>query len=345
MVQPSALPPAASSETSELTRVVGEPVAGGGTPGPGIPGDSVAAGAGGRAAEFAARADGPLPDYPAAHSMDTTWFAVDRDGHVAAFDSGEAGAVPTDAYLGEDWDEIADPLREAAAETAVIYDVDAEVHEGRGSSLVLALRPGTAASDLAKLDLFADRREVATSLGPGLAIRAEGVRYEELERALSRWHEADACLGCTSTFLDEDYPSFAHRGVYVFDHDTDNWIAGPYRRCEVPSSPIGIDHLRPALRRKVVQFDGRFAETRELQPVELWPSEAWGAGYLASDRKTIAAIPGKEAEFAKEAAEMTEVAAEVGMVVATPAGTGGSSGRVGAPRPARKPWWKRLFGG
>lgn len=33
-------------------------------------------------------------DFPAAHSMDTTWFAVDRKGHVAAFDSGEQGWVP-----------------------------------------------------------------------------------------------------------------------------------------------------------------------------------------------------------------------------------------------------------
>jgi hypothetical protein len=33
-------------------------------------------------------------DYPAAHSMDTTWFAVDRDGHVGMFFSGESGAVP-----------------------------------------------------------------------------------------------------------------------------------------------------------------------------------------------------------------------------------------------------------
>jgi hypothetical protein len=33
-------------------------------------------------------------DYPAAHSMDTSWFAVDAAGHVAVFDSGEDGAVP-----------------------------------------------------------------------------------------------------------------------------------------------------------------------------------------------------------------------------------------------------------
>jgi hypothetical protein len=33
-------------------------------------------------------------DFPAAHSMDTTWFAIDREGHVASFWSGERGAVP-----------------------------------------------------------------------------------------------------------------------------------------------------------------------------------------------------------------------------------------------------------
>jgi hypothetical protein len=32
--------------------------------------------------------------FPAAHSMDTTWFAIDADGYVGVFDSGEGGAVP-----------------------------------------------------------------------------------------------------------------------------------------------------------------------------------------------------------------------------------------------------------
>lgn len=37
---------------------------------------------------------------PAAHSMDTTWFAVDADGFVAAFETGEAGALPMNAAAG-----------------------------------------------------------------------------------------------------------------------------------------------------------------------------------------------------------------------------------------------------
>jgi hypothetical protein len=39
-------------------------------------------------------------DYPAAHSMDTEWFAVDRDGQVAFFVTGEAGSVPNGAAEG-----------------------------------------------------------------------------------------------------------------------------------------------------------------------------------------------------------------------------------------------------
>lgn len=35
-----------------------------------------------------------MKDYPSAHSMDTTWFGLDKDGHIAVFDSDEGGVVP-----------------------------------------------------------------------------------------------------------------------------------------------------------------------------------------------------------------------------------------------------------
>jgi len=35
-----------------------------------------------------------MPDYPAAHSMDSIWFAVDLDGNIAFFDTGEDGCLP-----------------------------------------------------------------------------------------------------------------------------------------------------------------------------------------------------------------------------------------------------------
>jgi hypothetical protein len=44
------------------------------------------------------------PDYPAAHSMDSVWFAVDADGHVAAFITGEDGHIPSEGNGGYGWE-------------------------------------------------------------------------------------------------------------------------------------------------------------------------------------------------------------------------------------------------
>ena len=35
-------------------------------------------------------------DYPAAHSMDTAWFAVDENGNLAEFHAGDEGSVPVE---------------------------------------------------------------------------------------------------------------------------------------------------------------------------------------------------------------------------------------------------------
>jgi hypothetical protein len=35
-----------------------------------------------------------MQDFPAAHSMDTTWFAIDADDCVGIFEPNEGGAVP-----------------------------------------------------------------------------------------------------------------------------------------------------------------------------------------------------------------------------------------------------------
>ena len=50
-------------------------------------------------------------DYPAAHSMDTTWYAVDLDGHVAVFETGENGHAPIERFEGYFLDSLAAAVR------------------------------------------------------------------------------------------------------------------------------------------------------------------------------------------------------------------------------------------
>ena len=40
-------------------------------------------------------------DYPAAHSMDTHWFAIDKDGQVGLFFTAETGYLPSRAAEAE----------------------------------------------------------------------------------------------------------------------------------------------------------------------------------------------------------------------------------------------------
>src|SRR6185295_8980906 len=96
-----------------------------------------------------------LRDYPAAHSMDTTWFAVDRDGHIAVFDSGEAGAVPRDAY---EEGATVDALLPALPASEAVYVLEGHLEAGRdnhvphghtsGTILVFLDELGAAAEDV-----------------------------------------------------------------------------------------------------------------------------------------------------------------------------------------------------
>jgi hypothetical protein len=81
-----------------------------------------------------------LPDYPAAHSMDTEWFAVDREGNVAMFDTGECGQVPVGAVtLDQDAaTRLTDLVLPARPVAPVIFDptfllaANTADHVGRG---------------------------------------------------------------------------------------------------------------------------------------------------------------------------------------------------------------------
>jgi hypothetical protein len=61
-------------------------------------------------------------DYPAAHSMDTDWFAVDRDGRVAYFNSGENGPVPESLRDDADIEGLVNHLRAGAGQPPLPED-------------------------------------------------------------------------------------------------------------------------------------------------------------------------------------------------------------------------------
>lgn len=288
----------------------------------------------------------PVPDYSAAHSMDAQWFAVDADGYVAEFHSGESGAVPKEAPLdcaGEEFVESIESSRETESPT---LDWDTTVSELRSTTKHFELKVHT----LQYRPQEPTWRKLAISLG-FLASRPLQTRvvYPSLFLLVSSWepfeddrradqcqfmettqgpgvyypsmtpekyqaiHDADWCLTCVGNPLflfDESYYSLAFRGCYYFDHNVgENLTAGPYSRLLIPKNPIHIDELSPAAIESAltIRFDNiRFADEPWIQPVEHLPCEAWGSDYLDTRKKTIRAIPGKETEYVKDFKEICE---------------------------------------
>lgn len=276
-----------------------------------------------------------MTDFPAAHSMDTTWFAIDSDGHVAVFESGESGCVPQDAYLGEDYGEITDQVHDLPS-TSAVYDL-AGWCAAAGPSHVhapsLPFIPEVIAfvHDLAPLRALLARLEAeefpATS-GAALRFRsADPTAFEEL-------HARGACLSCF--YFGDERGELAAHGVYRYEHTCDNWIAGPYARKVIPAAPIHAEAL-PALT-KAVRYPGRFADKPELQPAELWHCETWEPSWLASDRKTVHPFAGRESDYAESIESLREFDPAL---VLPEAPSAKPTAPPGEPATAtRKPWWK-----
>lgn len=234
--------------------------------------------------------------------MDTAWFAVDRDGHVAVFETGEAGAAPKEAYLGEDYFELLDALQTGEPRGAAVFDLagyrrsHARPHvEPREGMEVLAF--------LRDAEPFAERLEaagavrVATTEGAGFMVPS-ALRHKAL---LDEIHARDLCLGCFFQVVAET--PVAEHGLYRFEH-TDDWISGPYALVIRPENPARIDELPRSLAENAIVFDGSFAEGPSLQPAELWESDSWGPVWLASDGRTVRPFPGREEELDEVAPEL-----------------------------------------
>jgi hypothetical protein len=252
-------------------------------------------------------------DYPAAHSMDTTWFAVDREGLVACFDTGENGAMPASAYHEEGFGgAMLDRLQAVVPGTEPIFELrgrygihqDWAVHT-RPIPDEMTPMPGWDRSVLMFVRSLGDIREEIDS-GAAIPVASEDVPavvFPVLRESLSdRLHAAEVCLGC----FDNDPSTYSRPerlGLFHYGNPDDLPGAEPYGRIAKPRVPIHVDqlpdHLRDAL--MGVQFPSlSFEDTPRIQPVELIPCRSWGAAYLTLDGTAVQPIPGKEEEYRRE---------------------------------------------
>lgn len=231
-------------------------------------------------------------DFPAAHSMDTTWFAVDRDGHVGEFSSWEAGAVPRTGFQRS--------LSHDLPATEVIVDYAGRQQPWNMDESPLAIHrslPHLEQGYRANVLVFVDNGPEAPAL-----LRGAGGKEVRTTRGLAlllplpagaAWlrdlHNRQLCLGChveIDVRTDDDY----HPGFFVYQHLYENWVAGPYGRHLIPVQPVHVDQLSPLERERVLKTrfaSLSFTEAVYVQPTEHFECEAWGSVGLSSDGRHL----------------------------------------------------------
>jgi hypothetical protein len=165
----------------------------------------------------------PRDDFPAAHSMDTTWFAVDRDGHVACFESGEDGAVPATVQGQIDLETLA-RLMSAASGGPACFDLMTWIGEGEGSEERHLAWEGDGKPWDWTLLFLESLDPIRGAVSEDQLITAEApVGVAALVRGLAaadarRLHESGACLGCFGPIPYSRLPDFL--GMYRYEHNS-----------------------------------------------------------------------------------------------------------------------------
>jgi hypothetical protein len=252
------------------------------------------------------------PDYPAAHSMDSEWFAVDRAGHVGYFRTGENGALPEGALCGNDSEELEERLRQIVPPCEVVF-----VRAGRSPLGLLRTREHMPTRDVMVGIMFLDTlgpvqedieagRAVAAEASEGVALLLRGLPRERFEQL----HQVGACRGCFDEFLvlpRQMERSLSRRGVFCYQVFDWSGLACPYGLHERPQRPLHIDELPPAFRRQVgaLQFNRLFAESLHLQPLEHVPCRtSWPNAWLDGTGTVIRPVPGWEEQYMVELEEL-----------------------------------------
>jgi hypothetical protein len=243
-------------------------------------------------------------DFPAAHSMDTEWFAVDRDGHVAYFNSGEAGAVPVPLH-GWDCEKEIQILADSRHESRPIYQLDGFLkpfpfETGHECERYPDHDHGRMVLFLRNLTLVDPKRVTISRADRGFAVDFSELSAEQAKAI----HASGACLGCFYAVMRGDTERAVGHGAFIYTHLAgESWMSAPYGRVIIPEKPLCIDVLPTWAANHLgrVRFPSVcFQEQGTIQPVELTPCVVQGGeAYLASDGKTIRANPGAEEAFRK----------------------------------------------
>ncbi|MFK7768148.1 MAG: hypothetical protein AB8B55_13070 [Mariniblastus sp.] len=248
-----------------------------------------------------------MEDYPAAHSMDSTWFAVDAEGNIASFETHEAGAAPDDAYIDQGALEP-EELVTILTQTEYVIDVDDLIVDPDGD---VYCRKDWKSNEMVKYR--PSRPNITNEYSCLFWLKDETLFESENSNPPKKWlgiiqrgptplnivriPHPRAILGFVETIpvsvLNElKTESAFHKcwlhfnfdcsrlGWFGFEHGDmfENWTSGPYQKTSVPKVPMKLEQLPEKLRAEISKAkleNANFTTDRTIQPFEHLPSGGW----------------------------------------------------------------------
>jgi hypothetical protein len=232
-----------------------------------------------------------MQDFPAAHSMDTTWFAIDADGCVGIFNSDENGAVPKDltGFTSETIDfkyELADILmkdKRGVVQNVKSVEIEAVTQDISVNYLIREIRllEKLNGYNVKHLILHLSNEQVLENLKLQASVI---IRFMDekiivyVDRCDRDWLKQAIKLRMVLAGKEARLElNLSWLGWY--EYSPDGYQVNPYDRNYLLKEPIYFDDLSPAMidRLNITELPNvRFSETRSIQPIEHMPCQTWG---------------------------------------------------------------------
>lgn len=252
-------------------------------------------------------------EYPATHSMSTSWFGIDKDGKVAVIDFNENGPVPS--FLGEESPEsiIEDVLpygdthginnleftdQQTLHLIEAMEDVDSE-HPVEFTHIV-KINPHLTNRFLS---LYVRNRKKVKSEGIDIKLLCLSSKYGVYVHDFYDWDEEDIDSLYNENILQKsirfdfwcDEKWDEEKGKWVFDMDFKNlpfyhyqqpyWPGQLIERTYIPKFPIDEKQLNSLSKRLALRFPFSFESQELFQISEFTPCQSHGGSdYLGMDQ-------------------------------------------------------------
>jgi len=226
-------------------------------------------------------------DFPAAHSMDTSWFAIDKTGKLGLFESGEDGAVPKQFTEGDSVHESGISLLSFFRKLRRDFYVDDLIADTSGFRIFERISTvgfqGVEEADfngyqcLAWFKTEIPRKDRKSFVAIPHSKYCLGWARELSQEKINRWIES----GVINRIWLGMEPVSHRSGFYLYEND--RYGGYPYQLIGKPSEPLVISQLPQAWQkqfRRVAFKDVDFQYIRAIQPIEHVKCDTWSNSWI-----------------------------------------------------------------